>query len=122
MLICLKNEKNQFLPIESIIHTFLHELSHTVTIPEKVLSKNISNIKKKIQPTVKNVKKYSYMQNHHSTNFYINFSKILRIAEILGIYVLPKTHRNFQIKNLQRFDSLVNPNDSMSMGKTNIKI
>ena len=36
----LKNNGN-FLPIEAIIHTFIHELSHTITIPESHISKNI---------------------------------------------------------------------------------
>jgi hypothetical protein len=122
MLICLKNKKNEFLPLPAIIHTFLHELAHTITIPEKIIAKNISNKMKKIQPTVKSVKKNAYMQNHHSDNFYGNFAKILRIAEVLEIYVLPKTHRNFQLRNLQRYDSLVNPSDLMSIGTTKLKI
>ena len=34
MLICIKNGPN-FLPLQVIIHTFIHELAHTVTIPEQ---------------------------------------------------------------------------------------
>jgi len=56
------------------------------------------------------------MQNHHSDAFYGNFAKLLRIAELLNIYILPKTHRQFTKHNLQRFDSLLDPNDSMSLG------
>ena len=122
MLICFKNNKNEFLPLPAIIHTFLHELAHTITILEQVTAKNITNRRKKIQPTVNNMKKKSYMQNHHSDNFYGNFAKIFRIAEKLEIYTLPKTHRNFSIRNLQRYDSLVNPNDLMSLGTTTYNI
>lgn len=118
MLLCFKNKNNEYLPLAAIIHTFLHELSHTITIPEQINSKHITQKRKKIQPTVENKKKNAFMQNHHSNNFYINFAKILRIAKNLGIYILPKTYHNLQIKNLQRYDSLVNPEDLMSLGTT----
>lgn len=104
------------IPIEAIIHTYIHELAHTVTIPEMIFSKNICSKNKRIQPTVDNKKNNSFMQNHHSDSFYGNFAKLLRISEELNIYVLPKTHRNFNIKNLQRYDSLINPNDLLSLG------
>jgi len=39
-------------------------------------------------------------------------------VENLGIYIIPKEYHNFQIKNLQRYDSLVNPEDLMSIGTT----
>ncbi len=106
MKICIRNFHDELYPIEAIIHTFLHELAHTVTLPELVLSKNITNRRKKIQPTVENKKNNHYMPNHHSDSFYCNFARLLRIAENLEIYQLPKSHRTFTIKSLQRFDSL----------------
>ena len=51
---------NKYLPIEAIIHTFLHELAHTVTLPEAFTSKNIDKITKKIQPTVSE-KKHNHL-------------------------------------------------------------
>ena len=68
MMICLKNKTN-FLPLEAIIHTFLHELAHTITIPEQILSKNLNKKLKRIQPTVKDKKGNSYIGNHHSDSF-----------------------------------------------------
>ena len=38
------------------------------------------------------------------------------MAEQLNIYRLPKTHRNFNIKNLQRYDCMFNPDDKLSVG------
>tara|TARA_Y100001933_G_scaffold212305_1_gene217358 strand:- start:1580 stop:2221 length:642 start_codon:yes stop_codon:yes gene_type:complete len=120
MKICVKTFDNKNIAIEAIIHTFIHELAHTVSIPELVLSKNITKQRKKIQPTVENKKCNHYMQNHHSDSFYSNFARLLRIAELLDIYKLPHSHRNFTIKNLQRFDSLINPNDKLSLGSSKL--
>jgi hypothetical protein len=120
MKICIKNYYEKSLPIEAIIHTFIHELAHTITLPELILSKNIPKGRKKIQPTVENTKANHYMPNHHSDSFYCNFARLLRIAEILDIYQLPKSHRTFTIRNLQRFDSLINPGDKLSLGSSKL--
>ena len=48
------------------------------------------------------------MPCHHSDNFYKNFATILRMSEALNIYILPKTHRNFTPKNIQRYDCMFN--------------
>ena len=48
------------------------------------------------------------MENHHTNTFYSNFAKLLRICEDLDIYKLPK--------NLQRYDSMINHNDLLSLG------
>lgn len=42
------------LSILAIIHTFLHELAHTVTMPEQHKSSQVSRKLKKIQPMVDN--------------------------------------------------------------------
>ena len=104
----------EYLTIEAIIHTFLHELAHTITMPELHKSNNIDKRIKKIQPTVNNRGKF--IPNHHSRAFYVNFSKILRIADELDIYKLPKTHRNFTTENIHRYDTMINPSDNLSLG------
>ena len=111
----LKNN-GSFLPIEAIIHTFIHELSHTITIPESHISKTMDKHTKKIQPTVSNRKKRAFMENHHTNTFYSNFAKLLRICEDLDIYKLPKNYNLFTPKNLQRYDSIINHNDLLSLG------
>ena len=90
MLLCFKNKNNEYLPLAAIIHTFLHELSHTITIPEQINSKHITQKRKTIQPTVENKKKNAFMPNHHSNNFisifliiYIIFFSIDIIEKIL---------------------------------------
>ena len=103
------------LPLECIIHTFLHELTHTVTLPEQHILGNINNKTLKLQP--KNKKKSKkYIAVHHPINFYCNYAKILRIAEKLNIYILPESHRNFSPEKLQRYDSFINPSDELSIG------
>jgi len=103
------------LPLECIIHTFLHELTHTITLPEQHIVGNISNKTLKLQP--KNKKKSKkYIAVHHPRNFYCNYAKILRIAEKLNIYILPESHRNFSPEKLQRYDSFINPSDGISIG------
>lgn len=106
--------RNKDLSIEAIIHTFLHELAHTITMPELNKSVNIRKNIKKIQPMVNNTNKL--IPNHHSSAFYANFSRILRIADELDIYKLPKTHRNFNIKQIYRYDTMINPLDNLSLG------
>jgi hypothetical protein len=102
------------LSIEAIIHTFLHELAHTITIPEMNKSTHVKAKIKKIQPMVNNTLKF--IPNHHSPTFYANFSRILRIANELDIYKLPTTHRNFTVKSIHRYDTMINPSDNLSLG------
>ena len=109
-------DKEKYLPIEAVIHTFIHELAHTITIPEAHTSKHIDKMTKKIQPTVSDKKKRSFMQNHHTTTFYVNFARLLRICEGMDIYIMPKNYRLFTPKNLQRYDSMINHNDLFSLG------
>jgi hypothetical protein len=110
--IAIRNKED--LSIEAIIHTFLHELAHTITLPELHKSVNIGKKIKKIQPMVNNTHKF--IPNHHSPAFYANFSRILRIADELDIYKLPQTHRNFTVKSIHRYDTMINPSDNLSLG------
>ena len=114
----LKFLNNNIIPIEIVIHTFLHELAHTITIPEQQLAKNINKKTKSLQSINTYKKKNTFMPCHHSDNFYKNFATILRMSEALNIYILPKTHRNFTPKNIQRYDCMFNPQDNMSVGKS----
>ena len=106
------------IPIEIVIHVFLHELAHTVTIPEQRLSKTLSKKTKLLQSHVSEKKKNKFMPCHHSDNFYKNFATILRIAEQLNIYILPKTNKIFSVRNLQRYDCMFNPDDKLSVGES----
>lgn len=110
----LTNNNNQPLPIESIIYTFLHELSHTITLPRIQNSSKLNKETKSLQPFVKNENKK--IPNHHPIDFYKNLSKILRIADELGIYKLPKQYKNFNLKNIQRYDKMINPDDKILLG------
>jgi len=114
----LKFPNNNIIPIEIVIHTFLHELAHTITIPEQQLAKNINKKTKSLQSINTYKKKNTFMPCHHSDNFYKNFATILRMSEALNIYILPKTHRNFTPKNIQRYDCMFNPQDNMSVGNS----
>ena len=113
-------EKNKDLPLELIIYTFIHEMAHVLTIPEKHKIKHIcKNTKKKLnklQPFQKNSKKS--LPLHHNTSFYLNLIILLRIAEKLNIYILPKEFGGYVYNKIIRFDSMINPEDNMSTGKT----
>jgi len=117
-----KEDKVTYLPIESIIHTFLHELSHTITLPEARPSNMISSKEKKLQPNVKNKKNKGYIAYHHNESFYSNFAIILRAAEALNIFKLLKMYHNFDSRNLKRFDTMFNPSDGISMGTSKLSI
>ena len=113
-------EKGKELPIELVIYTFIHELSHIFTIPEKHKIKNIPTKTKKklnkLQPLQKSNKKCVPL--HHNNSFYLNLIILLRIAEQLNIYHLPKQFNSFTYSNIVRFDSMINPEDGMSKGET----
>ena len=114
--VCFKYKNGNTIPIEIVIHVFLHELAHTITIPEQRITKTLNKKTKLLQSHFEKKKKNKFMQCHHSDNFYKNFATILRIAEQLNIYILPKTNKNFSIRNLQRYDCMFNPDDNLSIG------
>ena len=114
--VCLKFKDGKEIPIAIVIHTFLHELAHTVTIPEQRISKTINKRTKALQSHIPIKKNKGFTPCHHSENFYKNFATILRMAEQLNIYILPQTHKNFNIRNLQRYDCMFSPSDKLSVG------
>jgi len=117
----LRFKNGDEIPIEIVLHSFLHELAHTVTIPEQRLCKNLNRRTKQLQSINTHSKKNHFMPCHHSDNFYRNFATILRMSEAMGIYRLPNTHRNFTPNAIQRYDCMFNPEDKMSVGSTDDK-
>lgn len=112
-------ENDKDLPLELVIYTFIHELAHALTIPEKHQIKNLSNSAKKkldkLQPMQNNDKKSIPL--HHNRSFYLNLIILLRIAEKLNIYILPKEFNSFVYSKIIRYDCMINPEDNMSKGK-----
>jgi hypothetical protein len=43
---------------------------------------------------------------HHSPTFYSNFTFLLKMAEQLGVYVLPANPNKYSARNLKRFDNV----------------
>ena len=116
--ICFTYKNKTIIPIEIVIHVFLHELAHTITIPEQRIAKTLTKKTKLLQSHVKETKNNKFMPCHHSDSFYKNFATILRLAQQLDIYILPKTNKNFSIRNLQRYDCMFNPDDNISVGSS----
>ena len=115
---CFHYTNGNVIPIEIVIHVFLHELAHTITIPEQRIAKTMSRKTKLLQSHVPEKKKNAFMPCHHCDNFYKNFATILRMSEQLDIYILPKTNKNFSVRNLQRYDCMFNPDDNLSVGSS----
>ena len=66
----LKFSDGNNIPLEIVLHSFLHELAHTVTIPEQRLCKNMDRRTKQLQSINTHSKKNHFMPCHHSDNFY----------------------------------------------------
>ncbi|CAF3403549.1 unnamed protein product [Rotaria socialis] len=69
-----------FYSKEALIATLLHEFAHCITPPS--------------------------IEDNHSKVFYSNFEKILRIAELKEIFILPTKANKFSYQNLLRFDAI----------------
>ena len=54
---------------------------------------------------------------YHNRSFYLNLIILLRIAEKLNIYILPKEFNSFVYSKIIRYDCMINPEDNMSKGK-----
>ena len=112
-------EKEKELPLEIVIYTFIHELAHAFTIPEKHKIKNLSSSTRKkldkLQPVQNNDKKS--IPFHHNRSFYLNLIILLRIAEKLQIYILPKGFNSFVYSKIIRYDCMINPEDNLSKGQ-----
>lgn len=55
--VCFKYKNGNTIPIEIIIHVFLHELAHTITIPEQRITKTLNKKTKLLQSHVAEKKK-----------------------------------------------------------------
>ena len=55
--ICFTYKNKTIIPIEIVIHVFLHELAHTITIPEQRIAKTLTKKTKLLQSHVKEKKK-----------------------------------------------------------------
>ena len=102
----------RILPIEILLCTFIHELTHTVTHGERKRRDEVSSAVLKLQPEAgrghkkKKASGKEMVMVHHSQTFYKNFATLLSAAEKLGIYALPSVRNKFTARNLMRFDSI----------------
>ncbi|CAF1936274.1 unnamed protein product [Rotaria magnacalcarata] len=69
-----------FYSKEALIAALLHEFAHCITPPS--------------------------IEDHHSKLFYSNFEKILRVAELKEIFILPTKANKFSYQSLRRFDAI----------------
>ena len=105
------------MPPAALLHTFLHELAHTVTLPERrtAVPDGLGRTLQ-IQLGSRLDAHGRYFAVHHPPAFYANYAQLLRAAHALNLLLLPSTARNFTPRNLQRYDALLDPNDGISLG------
>jgi len=85
-------------PMEALIPTLLHEFAHCLTKGEKFLIKDSKK-------ALRNTKKFNHLS--HNEDFYNNFARLLKTADLLGIYSLPPSPlHKFSHQNLRRFDGI----------------
>jgi hypothetical protein len=102
----LNDAQGALLPVELLLPTFIHELAHTVTCPERRRAEAVSDTLLKLQPHAVEPCKDGFLPVHHSDTFYANFAELLRAAERLEIYTLPAAANKFGAKSLMRFDAI----------------
>lgn len=113
----LRDPEGALLPVELLLPTFIHELAHTVTCPERRRAETISGNVLKLQPNATEPSKDGFLPCHHPDLFYVNFAELLRIAERLGIYKLPNAPNKLGAKSLMRFDNI---DPAAALGKLNV--
>lgn len=91
-------DEERTLSLLALIPTFLHELAHSIT--PGVLTYGVD------PDSGKGKKSRRWRFDAHCDLFYANFAEILRVAEDLGIFVLPKRQMKLSHKSLLRFDAL----------------
>ena len=99
----LKSDQGSVLPIEVLLSTFLHELAHTITVPERI---RLASIPKEYVNDFLEIKPEEWVFWSHSPVFYKNFGILLQKAEQLGIFVIPSVPNKYSVRNLRRFDSV----------------
>lgn len=122
MSVQLTSAQGTPLPLELVTATFLHELAHSVTPPERWRPQAIPP---ELRDDIPEEGPNSWVLLHHSPTFYTNFAEMLRRAEDLGIYSLPTGTKNkYSVRSLKRFDR-IDPDMSMSrfsLGKCNLPL
>ena len=117
----LRSAHGGLMPICAVLHTFLHELAHTVTLPERrtAVPDGLGRTLQ-IQMGSRLDKQGRYFAVHHPPAFYQNYAQLLRAAGALGILALPTSGavRHMTPRNLQRYDALLDPNDCISLGSS----
>ena len=83
-----------------IMYHFLHELAHTVTLPE--LHKKPAD--PRLQPFADPITDGFY-PNHHPPDFYRNLAVLLRAAKKTGIWTQPSDFPGFRPSDLKRYDT-----------------
>ena len=86
------------LSLLALIPTFLHELAHSITPGVLTYGSDPDSTKGK--------KSRRWYFDAHCDLFYQNFAKILRVAEELGIFALPKRKSKLSHRSLLRFDAI----------------
>ena len=105
LFVQLRSKNGSILPMELLLPTLLHELAHTVTMPEKWRVGSIPQEFRQYEEI--DIKKPDeWVILHHSPTFYTNFVILLQMAEKLGIYVLPSIPNKYSARNLKRFDQI----------------
>ena len=99
----LKSDQGSVLPIEVLLSTFLHELAHTITVPERI---RLASIPKEYVNDFLDIKPEEWVFWSHSPVFYKNFAILLQKAEQLGIFLIPSVPNKYSVRNLRRFDSV----------------
>ena len=98
------SEDESMLPIELLLPTFIHELAHSVTAPEKWRLNSIPTDLK--EGKYEGLKPTDWVILHHNPTFYVNFAHLLQMAEKLSIYSLPSSPNKYSVRALKRFDQL----------------
>jgi hypothetical protein len=92
------SQEYQHFHLLRLIPTLLHEFAHATTELGRTLSAEES--------TLRNRKLKRLEHSSHDDLFYGHFRRILKAAELLGIYSLPNTPNKYNCPSLRRFDQV----------------
>lgn len=82
------------------LYHFLHELAHTVTLPELHKKPVDPRFQPFADPTTN-----GFYPNHHPPDFYRNLAVILRAAKNTGVWTPPSDFPGFRPSDLKRYDA-----------------
>lgn len=95
-------EARRLLPITVCIATLLHEMAHALTPGELVYSNRPPDGSSGRNPARR--QRIQWFFDAHSALFYENFAMLLRVAERLRVFVLPRAPDKHSMRSLRRFD------------------